>query len=137
MAARPKEHLMRLLKAMAMVDGVMHPSEEIVIRRVGIANGLHQDQIAEILADSTVTDLWGGLEDLPYDEKFDLLYHLLVLMKADDEVMNEEVNLTQKIAAHLGFQLAALMELYPHAHVNVRDPQNIARLRKHLKKFLL
>ena len=122
----PASYLISLLKHMALADGIIDPREERIIRRVGTANGMNQATLDELFQENKenkeINDL-ENLHHLPYNTKFDILYNLLVLMKADDIVVNEEITMAQKIANAIGFQLAALMELYPHAHPNVRDPQ--------------
>ena len=52
------------------------------------------------------------------------------MMKADNEVLNKEVIFIQKMASYLGFHFSAIMELYPHVHPNVRNPQKMKSLQK-------
>ena len=136
-ATPPASYLVGLLKHMALADGSIDPREERIIRRVGAANGMSQAALDKLFQETDEINNIEDLRSLPYNTKFDILYNLLILMKADDIVVNEEITMAQKIANAIGFQLAALMELYPHAHPNVRDPQMLRNIKKKLEKLLL
>lgn len=124
------KELLRVLIALACEDGDFHPREKALIYSIGRANRVSEEVLDDLIKHPK--GLSENLSALPYEDQFEILYNLLRMMKADSVVMNEEVFFTQKITAHLGFQLSAIMELYPHVHVNVRDPQKLKALRNQL-----
>ena len=133
------EYLLHILIDMAFADGNMDPREENVIRRVASANNFEEQALQELIKNA----LHGKeppeetFNELTYEARFDILYNLLVLMKADNIVMDEEIDFAQKIATKIGFQLSALMELYPHVHPNMKDPNQIRVMRIKLKQFFI
>ena len=118
-----------MLVILALEDGNFHPREEKFIRDIARANCISEEILSQIIADRAPI---GDLSSLTYDDKFEMLYNLLVMMKVDRVVMDKEIMFIQKIAFNLGFQLSAIMELYPHVHANVRDTQKLKVLRKAL-----
>ena len=128
------KELLRVLIMLAYEDGEFHPREERFIRDIARANQLPEGTIEQLMATKTPVE---ELSSLPYEDKFEILYNLLIMMKADNIVMDKEVMFIQKIAFNLGFQLSAIMELYPYTHANVRDPQKIRALRKALRAHRL
>ena len=123
------KELLHLLVMLACEDDNFHPREEKLIRDVARANSIPEETLNHIIANKAPI---GDLSTLSYDDKFEILYNLLVMMKMDNAIMDKEVIFIQKITYNLGFQLSAIMELYPHTHANVRDPQKLKTLRKTL-----
>ncbi len=123
-----------LLITLAKSDGEFHERERFVIERIA-RNGIISDGELEALIESP--DPIHDLSSLPYDERFDYLYNVILLIKADNVIQDSELLFCQKIANTLGFQLAAFMELYPHVHINLKSPEDLKRLRKKLQDFHL
>lgn len=119
---------------MAYSDDELDEREWKLIERVAIANGCSKSKLNQFLKEKQPI---GSLKKLPYEDKFEYLYHLLALMKADNEVLDSEVAFIQKIGHQLGFQMAAVMELYPHVHVNLRNTEIILQLKERLKHLTL
>jgi uncharacterized tellurite resistance protein B-like protein len=111
-----QDHLTALTQ-LAKVDGSFAETEKSLIMRIGKSNGLTEKQIDEIIASSE-----GSLDTnaLNYDEKFDLLYDAILVMKVDGQVLNEEVKYCEVLAEKLGFELRAVMEMYGEIHPSVK-----------------
>ena len=126
---------LRVLAILANADGEIDDREMQLMEKVGKAHGMSLDEIhAAIESPGTVKDL----SDLNDDEKFELLYDVVQLMKIDNKVYNEEIIYCQKIASKLGYPLEAIMEIYPHVniHINLSLPGEKAALKRKLDKIL-
>ena len=122
----------RVLIGLAQVDGNFHEREKQLILRMGRKHKLDEEKVKALIAESKTYDP-SSLKDLNYEEKFEVLYQLIVMMKADNSVMDEEVVFIQRIAKHLGFEFSVIMELYTHIRSNIRDPLLFKTLRKEMK----
>jgi uncharacterized tellurite resistance protein B-like protein len=111
------QNQLKVLTDLAKTDGILDSSEEKIIRRIGITNGMTEAQVKEILNSPNPEY---DLNTFEVDEKFDLLFHAIEVMKVDGKVYNEEVRFCEKLALELGFELSAVMELYGSIHPNVK-----------------
>lgn len=125
---------MSLLITLANSDGEFHERERAIIERVAQANEVSDEELNELIESPDPVD---GLQDLPYDEKFDYLYNVILLMKADSVIQDSELLFCQKIANSLGFQLAAFMEMYPYVHTNMKSPEDMRMLKKKLQDYMV
>jgi len=118
------------LSLLAQSDGVLDETEKNLIWSIGSENGLTAKEIGDILS-SPIQNL--SFENMSKDEKFDLLYNTIVLMKVDGKIMDEEILFCQKITQKLGIELRALLEIYPHVHGNVK----ISGIKEKLKRIVM
>lgn len=125
---------LKLLARLAGSDGSIDESELQLIQSLGNAHGLKEKEISEIIKKPQGKIDYKGLTD---DERFDYLYNLVHLMKVDGEVYNQEIEFCERIAKKLGYQLAAVYEIYPHVHPRVKIPDEIRKLRQTVGKFLV
>ncbi len=130
-----KKYLINILMSLAKSDDDFDEREKRVIERIAYSNGLSEKE-TEVLLSAEVKPIQ-NLKKLDYEEKFEILYHLIALMKADNQVVNTEVIFIQKITENLGFQLAAIMEMYPFVHVNFAKPADISKVKKRIKENFL
>ena len=129
-----KEYLVSILVSLAMVDGEFHDMEKKVIRRIAKSNDIPDDVLEKLIKNPMPLP---DIKTLSYDERFEILYNVLVLMKADESVMDKEVEFVQNVAHQIGFKQAAFMELYPHVHVNFVAPHELRMLKKKVRNYLL
>jgi uncharacterized tellurite resistance protein B-like protein len=126
---------LKVLATLANADGEISKREIMLMEKIGRAHGMSLDEIhAAIASPEKVKDF----SDLSVDEKFELLYDIVQLMKIDNKVFNEEILYCQKIAMKLGFSLEAVMEIYPHINtrINLTVPGEKQAIKKRLLKFL-
>lgn len=123
-----------LLITLANSDGEFHERERAIIDRVARTNHVTNEELEGLIQNPAPLE---GLEKLSYDDKFDYLYNVILLMKADSVVQDSELLFCQRIANSLGFQLAAFMELYPHVHPNLKAPEDMRTLKKKLLSYLV
>lgn len=124
---------LKLLARLANSDGTIDDKERSLIQSLGVANGLEEEEVTRIIEEPQ-GDI--DYESLTPEERFDYLYNLVHLMKIDGEVFNQEVEYCESIAKKLGYQLAAIYEIFPHVHPRVKIPDEIRRLRKVANKYL-
>lgn len=78
-----------------------------MILSIGKAHKISEREIEELIYKPDKVDL-GSLND---DQKFELLYDLVLLMKVDREVYYSEINYCQEIASKIGFDKSVIAEL--------------------------
>ena len=128
------EYLLRVLVALACADGEFHPREEMLVRRIARSHQVSNEVLEKLIEEKKSVE---NFSKLSYQERFDILYNLLLMMKADNVVMDEELSLIQKMATNLGFQHSAIMELYAHVRVNFRDSEALKTLSNTMRKHTL
>lgn len=121
------------LTLLAKSDDSIDESELNLIFRIGRANKMNDEEIQEIIDHPGSL---GALDDLSTDEKFEFLYSIIQLMKADDEIFNAEIDYCNQIAVKLGYGMGAVMEIYPHVHKNLVIKKEKDLLRSRVQKFL-
>ena len=127
------EQQLTALALLAKSDEVIDDRELNLIFRIGRANKLDDDQIQRIIDEPGNL---GDLDKLTEDEKFEFLYSVIQLMKADDEIFNAEVDYCNQIAVKLGYGMGAVMEMYPHVHTNLVIKKDKDLLRRKIRAFL-
>jgi tellurite resistance protein len=115
------------LAQLAKVDGSFDDTEKKLITRIGKSNGLNEKEINEIIMNEQNRP---DFQNMSNDEKFDLLYDAILVMKVDGQVLNEEIKYCEMLAETLGFELRAVMEMYGEIHPSVK----IAGLKEKLRR---
>jgi len=101
-----RKHLSALI-GLAIVDHDFSDNERHLILSIGKAHRISEREIEELIYKPDKVDL-STLND---DQKFELLYDLVLLMKVDMEVYYSEINYCQEIATKLGFEKSVVAEL--------------------------
>lgn len=101
-----RKHLSALI-GLAIVDHDFSDKERNLILSIGKAHKISERDIESLILAPEKVDL-GTLND---DQKFELLYDLVLLMKVDREVYYSEINYCQEVATRLGFDRAVVGEL--------------------------
>ncbi len=126
------EQEISVLSSVAQCDGNLDKREYDYIMNLGQAHGLKASRIEEIIKSQKEL----SLDNLNDDEKFEILYNIVILMKVDGKVYNEEIVFCQNIASRLGYEYEAIMELYPHVHARVKIAGMKKQLQRKVEKFL-
>lgn len=98
-----------LLVELAKVDGDVADEELKIIHQIGAINGLTSQEIADIISDPEPEP--ERFDSLSNDERFEYLYSIVQLMKADGKLYEEEIKFTSRVATKLGYDEAVLFEL--------------------------
>jgi uncharacterized tellurite resistance protein B-like protein len=99
---------LNLLINLAASDHTITPNEQKVLAMVGKANGFTPEQIEEMLKKPEPI---GHLEALTEDQKFEHLFHMIQLMKADGQVFLSEIEFCNSIADRLGYKKGVVKAL--------------------------
>lgn len=113
-------HLIKLAKQ----DGIIDEKELALIRRIGKAHGLTDQEINQEI-ESPKCDF----EDLDGADRFEVLYNLVHLMKVDGKIFDEEITYCMSMAKKLGYPLEAVMDLYGLVHANVKLTSEIQKIK--------
>lgn len=101
-----RKHLSALI-GLALVDHDFSDKERHLILSIGKAHKISEREIEQLILTPDKVDL-NSLND---DQKFELLYDLVLLMKVDKEVYFSEINYCQDIATKIGFDKSVVAEL--------------------------
>ena len=127
-----KEQL-NILVNLASSDNMVAEKELRLIKMIGVANKMTPEEIDEIIKNPKPV---GDLTHLSDDQKFEHLYHVVQLMKADGQVFKSEIAFCEDIADRLGYKRGVIAELSSRIF---SDP-GITADRQHIKdkaqKFL-
>lgn len=118
---------MKLLINLAKVDGQVADKEKNFLVNIGRANGIYPDEVYPLFTQNHDVIVPGDLTD---DQKFELLFSLVQLMKLDERMYREEITFCGQVAARLGYQKEAMFELLSH----VKSGMNAAEMES-LKKL--
>ncbi len=99
---------LNVLIHLASSDQKVAEKELRLIRMIGIANGMKKEEVDEIIHNPEPV---GDLSHLSEDQKFEYLYHIVQLMKADGQVFKSEIVFCENIAEHLGYNKKVIGEL--------------------------
>lgn len=128
-----KEAELNVLINLAAIDRIIDAKEVKLIQMIGSANGFTRNQVDELIRHpSTVLNL----NDMTAEEKFEHLYYLVTLMKADGKVFQNEIDFCEKIASRLGYLKGVVAALSQHIYsdINVRADRDM--LRKKTDEFV-
>ena len=121
-----KNQLSVLIK-LALQDGSIDQSERDLILRIGTAHGLSKAEVEDIIQNPKKEINFEKLSD---EERFEILYNLVHLMKVDGEIFDEEISYCMKLTRKLGFPLEAIMDLYSQVHANVKLTAEINKIKR-------
>lgn len=102
-----KTHVSALIQ-LASADDDLADKERELIFLIGEAGGLSHKQIEELIDDPLDLDIPAGLTD---DDRFEILYNVVQLMKIDNEVFLSEIKFCEDVAEKLGFSRKVISEL--------------------------
>lgn len=100
--------LLSILVRLAKIDGEIVPEEYALICHIGEANGMSEAEIKSVIDSPEETIDVSMLSD---DDRFEYLYTLVELMKADGKLYLEEIKFCSKVAAKLGYDEAVMYDL--------------------------
>ncbi|MDH4058525.1 MAG: TerB family tellurite resistance protein [Cyclobacteriaceae bacterium] len=128
-----KEHL-NILINLAASDMTVGEKEAKILHIIGKANGLSSDEVNAMMKSPQPI---GDLSNFTEDQKFENLYHLIQLMKADGQVFKSEIAFCEQMAEKLGYKKGVVSELSSRIYGDptITSDRNllIERARKFLK----
>ena len=124
---------MKLLINLAKVDGQVADKEKNHLINIGRANGIYPDEIYPLFTQTHQVIVPEHLSD---DQKFDLIYSLIHLMKLDERMYREEIVFCGDVAARLGYNKQVMFELLAHVKSAGMEDEEKESLRQLTHKFL-
>lgn len=102
-----KEQL-NILIHLATSDGIMAEKELRLIKTIAEAKGITEEEVNELISKpKPIADL----EHLTIDQRFEFLYNVIQLMKADGQVFKSEIVFCEDMAERLGYNRKVVAEL--------------------------
>jgi uncharacterized tellurite resistance protein B-like protein len=89
-------------------DGMMSEKEVRIVRMLGKINGMSDEEIDDVIKNPQPKEDLSVLSD---DQKFEYIYSLVQLMKADGQVFKSEIVFCENIADELGYKKSVIGEL--------------------------
>ena len=99
---------LNILVQLAASDGMIADKELRLIRTIAEANGLSGKEVDELIKSPKPI---ANLEYLSQDQKFEFLYNVIQLMKADGQVFKSEIVFCEDMAERLGYNRKVVAEL--------------------------
>jgi len=122
-----------MLVQLARIDGVVVQEEIDLIKQIGKANGMSNEEISDAFEDPSRIE---GLESLDDDTKYDYLYNIVQLMKIDGRIYKEEIHFSAKMASRLGYDENVLRELMLKVYSDPHITTDKATLKTRIQTFL-
>ena len=97
-----------LLIGLATIDDDFADQEKNMIYMLGKANGMTEGEIDHLIDDPEEMHPLSTFSD---DEKFEILYNVVQLMKIDREVYLSEIKYCEELAVKLGYSKKVISEL--------------------------
>ncbi len=115
-----------ILIELANRDGEIDQTERKLISQIGAAHNHTEEEIEEIIKNTPTIDY----DLLTSEERFEMLYDLVRLMKVDGKIFDDEILYCLEVARKLGYPMEAIMELYGLVHANLKLTSEINLLRR-------
>jgi uncharacterized tellurite resistance protein B-like protein len=124
---------MKLLINLAKVDGQVADKEKNHLINIGRAHGIYPDEIYPLFTQSHDVLVPEHLSD---DQKFDLIFSLIQLMKLDERMYREEIAFCANVAMKLGYDRQVMFELLSHVRSSKMDSDEVDSLKEVIQQFL-
>ena len=124
---------MKLLISLAKVDGQVADKEKNHLINIGRANGIYPDEIYPLFTQTHPVLVPENLND---DQKFDLIFSLIQLMKLDERMYREEIQFCGQVADRLGYNKQVMFELLAHVRSGGMEANEMDSLRELTRTFL-
>ncbi|MCF6351741.1 MAG: TerB family tellurite resistance protein [Cyclobacteriaceae bacterium] len=99
---------LNILVQLAASDGMIADKELRLIRIIAEANNMSNEDVEELVKNPKPI---ANLEYLSQDQKFEFLYNIIQLMKADGQVFKSEIVFCEDMAERLGYNRKVVAEL--------------------------
>ena len=124
---------MKLLINLAKADGLVADKEKNYLINIGRANGIYPDEIYPLFTQNHEVLVPENLSD---DQKFDLMFSLIKLMKLDERMYREEINFCGQVATKLGYNKQVMFELLSRVRSGGMEATEVDSLKGIIQNFL-
>ena len=123
---------LNILVQLASSDGMIAEKELRLIKTIGEAHELTKEEIDELIKDPKPI---ANLEYLSEDQKFEFLYNVIQLMKADGQVFKSEIVFCEDMAERLGYNRKVVAELSSKIYSDPTITADRDSLKEKAKKY--
>ncbi len=123
---------LNVLINLAALDHIIEAREARLIHLIGRANQITVAVIDEMIKRPEPIQGFGVMTS---DEKFEHLCYLIRMMKADGQVITDEIDFCENIAQRLGYKKGVVRELSAHIYSDIAVTSDIEFLRKKADRF--
>jgi len=123
----------KLLINLAKADGQIAEREKNFLINIGRAHGVYPDEIYPLLTQRHENFVPENLSD---DEKFELLFSLIQLMKLDERMYKEEIAFCGQVATRLGYDKNVMFEMLTQVKSAAMAPAEKQALKKLTSDYL-
>ncbi len=124
---------LNVLINLAALDHIIEARESRLIHMIGKANQLSVADINEMMRRPEPINGFGVMTQ---DEKFEHLCYLIRMMKADGQVIGDEIDFCETIAERLGYKTGVVRELSAHIYADIAVPSDMELLREKSERFI-
>ena len=118
---------------LASADGLLSEKEARFIKLLGKANGMSDDEIEEIIKNPQPIEDLTLLSD---DQKFEYVYSLVQMMKADGQGFKSEIAFCERVAEELGYKKKVIGELSSHIYSDPAITADREKLKARAQRYL-
>lgn len=119
---------------LASADGLMSNEEARFVKMLGKFNGMSEEEVDEVMKNPQPMEDLNLLSD---DQKFEYIYSLVQLMKADGQVFKSEISFCEDVAEELGYKRKVIAELSSKIYSDPAITANRESLKAKAQKYLM
>jgi len=116
------------------VDGLLSEKEVRLVKMLGKVNGMSEEEIDMIIQNPQPMEDLSLLSD---DQKFEYIYSLVQLMKADGQVFKSEISYCENVAQELGYKKSVIGELSSRIYSDPGITADREKLKVKAQKYLV
>ena len=115
-------------------DGLMSEKEVRIVQMLGSINGMSDEEIDDVINNPEPKEDLTMLSD---DQKFEYIYSLVQLMKADGQVFKSEIAFCENMAHELGYKKSVIGELSSRIYSDPTITADREKLKERAQKYLV
>jgi uncharacterized tellurite resistance protein B-like protein len=116
------------------VDGLMSEKEVRLVKLLGSVNGMSDEEIDLVIENPQPMEDLTLLSD---DQKFEYIYSLVQLMKADGQVFKSEIAYCENIAKAIGYKKSVIGEISSRIYSDPAITADREKLKERAQKYLV
>jgi len=124
---------LNILVQLAASDGMIAEKELRLIRTIAEANNMSSEEVDKLVSNPKPI---ANLEYLSQDQKFEFLYNIIQLMKADGQVFKSEIVFCEDMAERLGYNRKVVAELSSKIYSDPTITADRSSLKEKAQKFV-
>ncbi|MBC6399749.1 MAG: TerB family tellurite resistance protein [Ekhidna sp.] len=121
-----------VLVQLANIDGDFDSEEKNLIYMIGKANGIPEKEIDGYVENPEPLP---PLNTMSEDDKFECLFHLVQLMKIDNQIYLSEIKFCEDLAEKIGFKKSVISALSSRIYSDPAIASDVTSLKRAIKKY--